>query len=267
MNLETLKGVERTLLLPLWGRWSESIKENSLIYDQKSVELVACMDYDFQSLESTQHPLTRLAWITRAWNTDHELKIHAPSIPFTTICLGCGLDTAFYRNKIPKMNWVDVDLPNVIQIRRQLFGETEGITMHAGSALEKSTFDAIQTDGPVIVLALGLLCYFNESEVKGIMSNLSCLSSEVLIIMDYFSETGIAVSNKMVLADNPDTKMIWHAEGPDDLLSLHTGIEVVETYPMFHKIMAFLSEQERSAASISDQKQINSMAIIRLMKR
>lgn len=267
MILETLRGVEKTMLLPLWGRWSESVKENGLICDKKSIELVNRMDYDFQSFEGTQHPLTRLAWITRAWNTDHELKIYASNIPFTTICLGCGLDTAFYRNQIPNMNWVDVDLPSVIQVRIQLIGDTEGVTMHAGSILEKSTFDAIQTDGPIIVLALGLLSYFNESEVQEIISNISSLSAEVLIIMDYFSETGIAVSNKMVLADNPDARMIWHAEGPVDLLSLHPGIEVVETYPMFHKIMPLLSEQEQLAASMSDQKQINSMAILRLMRR
>ncbi|MBN1568755.1 MAG: class I SAM-dependent methyltransferase [Acidobacteria bacterium] len=267
MNLEGLTGVEKTMLLPLWGRWSESIKENGMICDTKSIELVNRMGYDFQSFEGAQHPLTRLAWITRAWNTDHELKKHAPIIPFTVICLGCGLDTAFYRNNIPLMNWVDVDLANVIDVRRQLIGDTKGVTLHAGSILEKRTFETIPTKGPVIVLALGLLCYFNKSEVKEIMNNLTSLSSNVLIIMDYFSEAGISISNKLVLADNLDAKMIWHADSPTDLLSLHSGVDIIETYPLFHKIMPLLSEQEQIAASMSDEKRINSMAVLSFTNR
>lgn len=264
INFKELKGVERTLFLPLWGRWSESIKGNGLICDNKSIELVNRMGYDFQTIENSQHPLTRLAWITRAWNTDHELNRHAPNIPFTAICLGCGLDTAFYRNNIPLMNWVDVDLPNVIELRRHLMGATKGVTLHAGSILEKNTFETIQTEGRIIVLALGLLCYFNEIEVKKIMNNLSSLSSNVLIIMDYFSEAGIAISNKMVLAENNESRMIWYVNNPTDLLSLHDGLDIIETYPLFQKIMPFLSEQEQIAAKMSDEKRINSLAILKL---
>lgn len=264
IDLKTLEGVEKTMFMPLWGRWSESIKENGLIYDKKSIELVAGMDYDFQSIENSQHPVTRLAWITRAWNTDHELKKYAPNENFTIIYLGCGLDTAFYRNNFPLVNWVDVDLANVIEVRRQLLGATKGVTLHAGSILEKSTFETIETKGPVIVIALGLLCYFNEFQVKEIMANISSLCSNVIIIMDYFSETGVAVSNKMVLTEDSGTKMIWHADSPEDLLSLHPGIEIIETYPMFHKIMPLLSQNEQVATSMSDEKLINSMAILKI---
>ena len=264
ISLKSLIGVEKTMLMPLWGRWSESIKENGLIYDKKSIELVNNMEFDFSNIEKSQHPVTRLAWIARAWNTDHELSTYAPkNKEFTTICLGCGLDTAFYRNDFPLMNWIDVDLVNIIEVRKQLLGDTKGATMHAGSVLNKSTYDNIQTNNPVIVIALGLLCYFSESDVKVIMNNISSLSLNVIIIMDYFSEIGIAISNKMVLPKDSDIKMIWHANSQEDLLSLHPNIEIIETYPMFRKIIPYLSPEEKAMASISDQKAINSIAVMK----
>jgi len=263
--VDLLSDVEKTMLMPLWGRYSESIKENGLLYDQKSAELVEEIDFDFSSFEKSQHPLTRLAWVTRAWNTDKELARYAPKDePFTTVCLGCGLDTTFYRSSHPLMRWIDVDLPDVIELRRELLGTTEGVSFLAGSILDAATFEPLVTKDLVIVLALGLLCYFTELEVKQIMDNISTISPKMTIIMDYFSKAGIEISNQIVMNKDSGVKMIWHSTGYDDLLSLHPGIEVVETYPLFQKIMPHLSPTEQSMAAMSDQKAINSMAILRI---
>lgn len=265
IELSYLNDLEKTMLMPLWGRWSESLKENGLIYDKKSIKVVEKMDYDFSSIEKVQHPLTRLAWVTRAWNTDKELARYAPKDEqFTTVCLGCGLDTTFFRSNLPLMNWIDVDLPNVIELRRKLIGITEGVTFLAGSILDPKTFELLVTEDPIVVLALGLLCYFTKSEVKQVIRNISIISPKITLIMDYFSKAGIEISNQIVMNKDSGVKMIWHSTGHDDLLKLHPGIEVVETYPLFQKIMPHLSPTEQSMAAMSDQKAINSMAILRI---
>ena len=265
IEISFLNELEKTMLMPLWGRWSESIKDNGLIYDKKSIEIVEKLGYDFSNIEKVQHPLTRLAWVTRAWNTDKELARYAPKDrPFTTTCLGCGLDTTFYRSSQPLMKWVDIDLPKVIEKRRELLGITEGVTFLAGSILDTTTFEPLMTKDPVVVLALGLLCYFTESEVKQVMHNISRISPNTTIIMDYFSKAGIEISNQIVLNKDSGVKMIWYSTGSEDLLQLHPGIEVIETYPLFQKIMSQLSSTEQAMAIMSDQENINSMAILRI---
>ena len=55
IDVEDIKDVEKTLLLPLWGRWSESIKASGLIYDEKSIEIVEQLDYDFAGMTQQHH--------------------------------------------------------------------------------------------------------------------------------------------------------------------------------------------------------------------
>lgn len=265
INTEILKGVEKTMLLPLWGRYTESKKKNGLIQDMKCIEVVESMGIDFSNIEKEQHPLSRLAWIARAWNSDHEINnLMCKDQEYTVICLGCGLDTAYFRLKRNNIHWYDMDLPNVMEIRKKLLGISESITVISESILESSSYETIEVKGKLIVLALGILYYFTESEIKIILNNIASLSDDILMIMDYFSEKGVIVSNKMVLQNNQETKMIWYANNPEDIVSLHPGIQLVESYPMFHKINPYLSEDQKVMASISDSQSINSLAVLKI---
>lgn len=264
MNEEALAGVEQTLLLPLWGRYSESKKPHGLLKDDKCVEVVDRLQLDFTALERQQHPLTRLAWITRAWNTDRELSRCMEGTPeVTVVCLGCGLETAFYRSPHSRMHWYDLDLPNVMELRKRALGSHESVTMLSGSVLEQSSFAPIRVQGKLIVLALGLLCYFTEAEVKTVFGNIASLAEESVLILDYFSELGVAVSNQLVLQNNRESPMIWHADGTEELAALYPGIQVLDTYPMFQNIRPLLSETEAAMAARSDQQNINSIALLK----
>lgn len=264
MHTDIFKGVEKTMLLPLWGRYSESIKSNGLIRDEKCVEMVEKMGLDFSGIEQRQHPLTRLAWIARAWNTDHEIgRLLDQEKESTVVCLGCGLDTSYFRLNRGPMHWVDMDLPNVIKIRKQLLGAPKSVTMIAGSVLDGGGFGKIEVKGALIVLAVGLLYYFTRPEVKKIVGHISSLSDESFLVLDYFSEQGVAVSNKMVLQYG-DARMIWFANDPGELMPLHPGIRLVESYPMFKKIFPLLSKEEQAMADLSDRQSINSMAILKI---
>lgn len=260
-----LHGVEETLLLPLWGRYTESKKPARLIKDAKCVEIVEKSGIDFSNIETHQHPLTRLAWIARAWNTDLELqKLTENDEAITVVNLGCGLDTAFFRSQSGNIHWYDLDLPSVIELRKKLLGENVNCTMIAGSVLESGSFQNIVVRGNLIVLALGLLCYFTKSEVRQVLEHIGHLASRLIMIMDYFSERGVAASNQMVLQNCSGAKMIWYANNEADLTALHPGIRLRESYPLFKKIRSLLTEQEALMAAQADQHQINSMAVLEI---
>lgn len=68
MSPEKIKliNVQETLLLPLWGRFVENQKEKPLLVDDKAVEIIRNMDYDFAKFTDLVNPLSRAAWIARS---------------------------------------------------------------------------------------------------------------------------------------------------------------------------------------------------------
>jgi O-methyltransferase involved in polyketide biosynthesis len=264
-------GVEGTMLLPLWGRYTESKKENGLIKDRKCVEIVDRAGIDFKDFAEKQNPASRLAWVARAWNIDFELRGPAADSAgeITVVCLGCGLDTAFFRQDLPAVTaWYDVDLPRVIEARRSLIGEAPRCIAVAGSVLDPETYRGIRVRGRLVVIAAGLLYYFTETEVRRVFENIAALAASssvpATVIIDYCSARGVDIANKAVVAGIPGARMIWSAEGEDDIRRLHPRICKAETYPVFEKIRPALAGADAKMAEMSDTLKIMSFAVIEI---
>ncbi|HUX14301.1 MAG TPA: class I SAM-dependent methyltransferase [Spirochaetia bacterium] len=262
---EPLEGVERTMLLPLWGRYTESTKENGLLKDEKCVTIVEQLGIDLADLAKGQNPGSRLAWVARAFNIDLELRrLLSGGAETTVVNLGCGLDTSFYRlHDRTSIVWYDVDLPHVIALRRELIGKDPANRTIAGSVLNADTYRGIHVREGLIVLAVGLLYYFSEAEVRRIFESIVALaepSGHATLVIDFCSGRGVVMANKSVVQDFPGARMIWSAEGEDDLRALHEGFRVVETYPVFSKIRSLLTEEDSAIAELADSAGIMSFA-------
>jgi len=258
-----LSGVMGTMLLPLMGRYTESKRADGLIRDDKCVEIVEKNGIDLVDIEKTQHPLSRLAWVARAWNTDEELRALLADGNATALCLGCGLDTAYYRAGRKAARWYDMDLPPVIEVRRKLIGEEAPCVMIAGDALDKASYEDIRISGRLVVLAMGLLCYLAADEAARVTSIVSELSDDVTLVCDYFSQKGVEVGNSMVVKGK-GAPMIWHVNSAGAIAAMRQGARVLDDYPLFSRIMPRLSGAEAAMAAQSDAMRIESMAVLRL---
>lgn len=258
---EDLKGVEQTLLLPFWGRYSESVKPNGLIKDEMCIKIVEENGFDFSNISKQHHQISRLAWITRAWTTDIELKALVETEPeATVVCLGCGLDTAFYRCAHKNLNWYDIDLPNVIALREQLIPPHPHCHVISGSILDEATFQSIEVNGRLVFMIQSVLCYLEKEAVKTVFSHMARFK-KAAVIFDYYSQKGVDISNLIVLKNLRDAKMIWHADTEDEIRALHPQLDIRETYPLFQKIMPRLSAAEASIAAQSDAQRVSSIAV------
>jgi O-methyltransferase involved in polyketide biosynthesis len=114
-------------------------------------------------------------WALRAKQFDNRVRAYIAEHPRASIVnIGAGLDTTFYRVDNGSIQWYDLDLPAVIDIRRQLLPEPDRVTYIAKSLLDPSWCKDIErTEDGVFMVAGGVLPFFEESQVKEFFSMLA----------------------------------------------------------------------------------------------
>jgi O-methyltransferase involved in polyketide biosynthesis len=170
----------------LLGRAQLSKEHSSLFYDAKAVELAEKIDYDFSTSDMPFRGIMFNIFLKgnlpefnlftlRAKQFDDKIKVYITKHPRASVVnIGAGLDTIFYRVDNGIIHWYDLDLPAVIEVRKQLLPEPDRVTYIAKSLLDPSWCEDIKhTEDGVFMVAGGVLPWFNESEVEQFFSMLA----------------------------------------------------------------------------------------------
>lgn len=170
---QNLTGIPKTLLIPLWARAAESRRPDPIIKDDLALELVRRIDFDFSSFEKDW--MTQLFVVIRTEILDGAVRDFIAGHPDAVVVnLGCGLDTRFFRVDNGRVRWYDLDLPEPLRVKRQFFQETDRYRMIERSVFDYSWFGEVARETePFLVLAEGLLMYFPEQEVRGLLTALA----------------------------------------------------------------------------------------------
>ena len=155
------------MFVPMLGRIYASEHCPQIIYDKKALELKEKLPSDLQE-NGSQSQYTLLASAVRSANMDRFIRSFLKRRPDGVIVqLGCGLETTYYRCDNGRTRWYAVDLPHVIDYRRELLPESERETYLAGDAFSKDWIRQVRTDfpdAPILVTAGGLFHYFEEDK-------------------------------------------------------------------------------------------------------
>jgi O-methyltransferase involved in polyketide biosynthesis len=120
-----LGNVQKTLFLPVWGRAAETRKPNPLLVDKTALEILEKVDFDFSTIARNITELSQIGWIMRSVCVDGVITSMLEKHPKATIVnIGCGLDTTFDRIDNGQLFWYDLDLPDVIGLRRRFIRES-----------------------------------------------------------------------------------------------------------------------------------------------
>ena len=167
-----LEGVSETLLIPLWARAVESMRHDAIVRDWKALDLLSSLDYDFSKFKDAWTTQTGIAVRTKLF--DDAVKAFLQQQPEAVLInLGAGLDTRFERIDNGRSRWYEVDLPEVIRIRHCFFEETERRRFIARSITDFGWIDEVRLDdGSPLIIAEGLLMYFDECAVREVFAKL-----------------------------------------------------------------------------------------------
>ena len=115
--------------------------------------------------------------VVRGWYFDRAVKRFIDTHPRPVVVnVGCGLDTRFQRIGGGKAIFYDMDLPEVIALRRELIPEQPGNVYIAASLLETDWMDDLRRrhpDGAFIFVVEGVLMYFYEKQVKSFLHHVA----------------------------------------------------------------------------------------------
>ncbi len=168
--------VEWTNIVTLYLRACDSRSAHPVLGDTAAEEAVDRIGYDFKRVHRSSLPATSKYLVAlRAkqldvWCADFLVR-HLDSV---VLHLGCGLDGRAFRLAVPtSVLWFDVDQPNVIELRRRLYDDTERYRMIGSSVTDPRWLDGIPNGRPTLVAAEGLLMYLPEAEVRRLLGRLT----------------------------------------------------------------------------------------------
>ena len=258
-----LGSVQKTLLLPLWGRAVETRKQKPLLVDRTAVQIIEKIQYNFSTIAENMSEITRLAWIVRCLHIDRTIRQFLAKHPHGAVVnIGCGLDTSFERIDNGSLQWYNLDLPDVIALRGNLIPEPERSVSIAGSLLDGDWMRQVAVRGPVLFLAAGVLYYFSEDEIKKFLVRLAEKFPASELIFDAASPLGVKISNKKVLeAGGMDKNAVlkWGIESAKHIQTWDARITLVDEYRLFKGMKKGLSLRNKYGTFLSDRLNIMSM--------
>ena len=213
--------VNRTLYIPLYGKAKVS-RQGIILNDPCAEEIWKEEAFPIHGKSRSKWLAYNMAMRARVFDdwTDSQLQQNKSAL---VLHIGCGLDSRYMRIKSSRSEWIDCDLPDVIETRKKHFQENETYHMKALDASVPEQISSLPDRDAAIVVLEGLSMYLTNSQVHGLLQALDKRYQNLHILMDVYTEFGVKASNyKNPVKDVGVTRLY----GIDDIESIITGLRI-----------------------------------------
>lgn len=162
------------------------------------------------------------------------------------INLGCGLNTSFDRLAGAggeSLRWIDVDLPDVIAIRRRFFRDSDRRRMAEGDITSPDVFAVLdwKPEEPALVLLEGVLYYLKPGDPERLIGNLAAAANArrapLDLVFDYVSPVLMWRSRRMMKDVSAQGAILrWPLWHPDRLKRIDEKLRVRALHPLSGEI-------------------------------
>jgi methyltransferase (TIGR00027 family) len=231
-----LDGISETLLIPLWARAEENRRPEPIVRDAYAEAIIKNMDYDFSRFERAWMSQTGVAVRTLILDrvAGAFLNEHPEAL---VINLGAGLDTRFFRLDNGRLHWFEVDLPEPVRIRRRFFKESSRYRILTDSVFEETWIRRIDPAGrAVLIIAEGLLMYFEETEVRDLLGNLVTAFPGAHMLFEMMTPNLVKRSRHHDAVSKTDAVAKWAMADTVFTWGIRSGREAAAYHPHIHFI-------------------------------
>jgi methyltransferase (TIGR00027 family) len=227
---------KETMLMTLSGRAIQSQWKNPILRDPWAEEAMQHIDYDMSK------QLTGMAswsmWkdigptviATRAATFDNLTTRFLTAHPDAVVLqVGCGMDSRAFRVNPPDgVEWFDVDFPDVIDLRRQLFPTRDHYHMIGAPLDDLRWLDEVPRNRPGLLVAEGVFHYLSETDVKSLLNAVVAHFPSGQLIFDICNTMIVNQAGKNVGGTGATYR--WGLDDPQDIKQLEPKLELIKEF-------------------------------------
>jgi len=224
---------KETLFIPLCGKAMDYRSKNSILNDHTANNIIEKIDIDLSKHNRVGGRISAVrAKQYDEWTNDFMAKNKNAVI----VHLGCGLDARITRIHPPSsINWFDVDYPEVIDLRKNFYSETNEYKMISSSINAQNWLEKIPSCRPVLIIAEGVFEYLSKEEVATLLERLTSYFPHGQIAFDVMSSSSIS-SRKEKLKETTGAINKWAVDDINEVDQLNAKLKRIETVPLFKSV-------------------------------
>jgi O-methyltransferase involved in polyketide biosynthesis len=236
IKADHLTGTQETLLIPLYIRALETKHPDPIIQDPLACEIVDHLEYDFLKLRIPE--ITAISTAMRVRQFDRWVKEFLVAHPNSIVVnIGCGLCTRFQRIDNGKVEWYDLDFPEVIELRKKLIAEEDRYHYIAQSVMDTDWIENLSKakNSNMLFIAEGVLMYIHLEDVKKFVIRLQESFPGAELILDMCNRFIAKNSSRQPALKGIDTSIKWGVKGSLDIERWNKGIRLLEDWFYFNQ--------------------------------
>lgn len=231
-----LSGVPETMLQTVYARAKET-KNRGAIHDDKAVELVEKLHYDFSLADEDAAMSSGV--IARTIVLDHLVQDYLTAHPGAVVVnIACGLDTRCYRMQ-GYAHWYNLDLPETIDVRARLLPESGKISQIAQSAMADWSGEIAEKDAPALVIIEGLTMYLTQADVQQIFAVIGKCFAKATVFVEIMNPS-VVKHMKEKSIEGSNAKFTWGAKDGAELQALLPGFACTGEHSLVEGMAEFI---------------------------
>lgn len=249
--MERFEGVANTLFIPLVARIAISREFPGYFYDKKALELEPCLP-EGAAKGSSQY--TNMASVARYYNMDQMVTAFARKHKrCNVVYLGAGLETAYDRlgDSLPDVCWYEVDLPEVIEARRKVFGAREREVTIPGDMFEMGWAQKVDASLPTLLVVSGVFQYFHERQVIQFIQACGKTFPRAEMVFDATSTSGLKFTNWFIRRTGNTSALMYFGVDDGEAFAERCGVELLEERTFFRDALRMLGKRLNIVTRVS----------------
>lgn len=202
----------KTLFIPLYGK--AVMSREGFFGDETAENILKTEEENLKNVDTSRKLAIYMAMRAMQYDELAE-KFIAENPEGIVIHTGCGLDSRINRIKSKAKMWYDLDFPDVIELRKKYYKESDCYRMLPSPVTDYGWLNSIEYGGErVMVIAEGLSMYLSEADMKNLISRFGESFSRTLFVFDAYSPFASKMSKYKNPINNVDAKIDFAMDDP-----------------------------------------------------
>ena len=237
-----LSAVSKTLFIPLSARIFASKNFPEYFYDEKALSLENIVRTKCELVREKSSEYALMASAARYYNIDEIVRKFCAKYPkCNVVYLGAGLETACFRLKTVNAAFYEIDLPEVIELRRRVLGECANEALVGCDMFDLAWTRCIDESLPALFVACGVFQYFKRDQVLNLIRELKSTFKNAELVFDATNEAGLKYANKYVKSVGNDEAIMRFCVEDGRKFALKAGVNLIEERVFFTDARKMLS--------------------------